>query len=135
MEQKIISDSVPAVMKKNKKPKVSENVKKVKERIIHSNTLLQLYKGKEKEMEQYTTELANLKEKLSKSDSQLFVLNKENDDIQQLRRENDEFSKKIRVLETLKGRLEHKINENKLAKMLSENERHEIIKLKKDLEI
>ncbi|CAJ0843991.1 5700_t:CDS:2 [Entrophospora sp. SA101] len=99
MEQKIISDSVPAVMKKNKKPKVSENVKKVKERIIHSNTLLQLYKGKEKEMEQYTTELANLKEKLSKSDSQLFVLNKENDDIQQLRRENDEFSKKIRVLE------------------------------------
>ncbi|CAJ0628166.1 18605_t:CDS:10 [Entrophospora sp. SA101] len=170
MEQKIISDSVPAVMKKNKKPKVSENVKKVKERIIHSNTLLQLYKGKEKEMEQYTTELANLKEKLSKSDSQLFVLNKESeifrqaaqqykkeatdlkqqleekntqlrnqklldDDIQQLRRENDEFSKKIRVLETLKGRLEHKINENKLAKMLSENERHEIIKLKKDLEI
>ncbi|CAG8781869.1 13132_t:CDS:2, partial [Racocetra persica] len=62
---------------KSTKPKSSENIKKLKERIIQTNQLLNLFKTKEKELTQHKESIAFLEQNQTKSKTQLALLNKE----------------------------------------------------------
>ncbi|CAG8806367.1 4757_t:CDS:10, partial [Gigaspora margarita] len=62
---------------KSTKHKSSENIKKLKERIIQTNQLLNLFKTKEKELAQHKESIALLEQNQTKSKTQLALLNKE----------------------------------------------------------
>ncbi|CAG8484423.1 13544_t:CDS:10 [Dentiscutata erythropus] len=65
------------ISNKSAKHKSSENIKKLKERIIQTNQLLNLFKTKEKELAQYKESIALLEQNQTKSKAQLALLNKE----------------------------------------------------------
>ncbi|CAG8503500.1 7318_t:CDS:10, partial [Dentiscutata heterogama] len=62
---------------KSTKHKSSENIKKLKERIVQTNQLLNLFKTKEKELAQHKESIASLEKNQTKSKAQLALLNKE----------------------------------------------------------
>ncbi|CAG8483384.1 15910_t:CDS:10, partial [Acaulospora colombiana] len=131
-----LSDSKsPVSSEKLSKPKVTENIKKIKERIIQTNQLLQLFKTKEKELAQHKECIASLEQKLSKMKTQTASLNKENEVFrqaaQQFRSEFDKIKKEL-------GQKEVQLKEqatltNELKRLRIENEK--LGKKNKSLEV
>ncbi|CAG8530339.1 13686_t:CDS:10 [Acaulospora morrowiae] len=131
-----LSDTkLPVCPEKLSKPKVSENIKKIKERIIQTNQLLQLFKTKEKELAQHKECIASLEQKLSKMRTQTITLNKENEVFrqaaQQFRSEVEKINKELGQKDAqLK---DHITLTNELKRLRAENEK--LGKKNKSLEV
>ncbi|RHZ78124.1 hypothetical protein Glove_167g81 [Diversispora epigaea] len=107
------------------KPKVSENIKKIKERIIQTNQLVELFKTKEKELVQHKECVVSLEQKLGKTKTQVDTLNRENEIFQQVaqqfRSEVEQLKKELAQKNDLI--IEHASLKNDLKRIRTENDK------------
>ncbi|CAG8573542.1 7044_t:CDS:10 [Diversispora eburnea] len=137
---------------KSMKPKVSENIKKIKEQLVqHKECVLSLEQklgkmktqvdtlNRENEIfqqvaQQFRSEVEQLKKELAQKNDLIIEHASLKTDLKRIRTENDKLGKRINSLEVLKSQLELKIQEGEVAINIRESQEKEITHLKNELE-